>query len=73
MWNNFISPSFDINVGVEQGSALSSILSALYLFYSLEKRLKILKIFISIISFVDNSLFVFQSKSISHLNANLFL
>ena len=24
------------------------------------------------ISFVDNGLFVFQSKSISHLNANLF-
>jgi len=65
--NNFISPFFDINVGVEQGSALSPILSALYLslvFYSLEKRLKILKISISVISFVDNGLFVSQSKSI---------
>ena len=73
--NNFISPFFDINVGVEQGSALSPILSALYLslvFHSLEKRLKILKISISVISFVDNGLFVSQSKSILHLNTNLF-
>ena len=66
MWNNFIFPSFDINVGIGQGSALSPILSALYLspvFYSLEKCLKILKIPISMISFVDNGLFVSQSKS----------
>jgi len=75
IWNNFISPLFDINVGVGQGSALSSILSALYLspiFYSLEKHLKILKIPISMISFVDNGLFVSQSRSISHSNANIF-
>ena len=42
-WNNFISPSFNINIGVGQGSALSPILSALYLspvFHSLEKCLK---------------------------------
>jgi len=74
-WNNFISPSFDINVGVGQGSALSPILSALYLspvFHSLEKHLKILKIPISINSFVDDGLFISQNKSISHLNANLF-
>ena len=52
-----------------------SILSALYLssvFHSLEKCLKFLKIPISIISFVDNGLFVSQNKSILHLNANLF-
>jgi len=75
MWNNFISPSFDINVGIGQGSALLPILLALYffpIFYSLEKCLKILKIPISIISFVDDGLFVSQSKSILHLNANLF-
>ena len=67
IWNNFISSFFDINIGIRQGSALSPILSALYLFlvfYSLEKRLKILKIPISMISFVDDGLFVFQSKSI---------
>ena len=75
IWNNFISPLFDINVGVGQGSALSPILSALYfspVFYSLEKCLKILKIPSSMISFVDNGLFVSQSKSILHSNTNLF-
>ena len=62
-----------MNIGVGQGSALSSILSALYLlpvFHSFENHLKILKI--SIISFVDNGLFISQNKSILHSNANLF-
>ena len=75
LWNDFISPLFNINVGVGQGSALSPILSALYLspiFLSLENCLKILKIPISIISFVDNGLFISQNKSISHLNTNFF-
>ena len=31
IWNNFISSFFDINIGIEQGSALLPILSALYL------------------------------------------
>ena len=42
-WNNFSSSSFDINVGVGQGSALSPILSVLYLslfLHILEKCLK---------------------------------
>ena len=30
-WNNFLSPAFNTNVGVGQGSALSPILSAIYL------------------------------------------
>jgi len=75
IWNDFIFPSFDINIGVGQGSALSPILSAFYLspvFYSLEKHLKILKIPISMISFVDNGLFVSQSRFILHLNTNIF-
>ena len=75
LWNDFISPLFNINVGVGQGSALSPILSALYLspiFLSLENCLKILKIPISIISFVDDGLFISQNKSISHLNTNFF-
>jgi len=75
LWNNFISPSFNVNISVGQGSALSPILSAFYLspiFLSLENHLKILKIPISIISFVDNELFISQNKSISHSNANLF-
>jgi len=74
-WNNFVSPSSNINVGVGQGSALLTILSALYLspvFHSLEKHLKILKISISIISFVNDRLSISQNKSISHSNANLF-
>ena len=74
-WNNFISPIFNINVGVGQGSALSPILSALYLssvFQILEKHLKILNIPIFMIYFVDNGLFVSQNKSISLSNTNLF-
>jgi len=60
-WNNFTSPMFDVNVGVGQESALSPILSALYLlpfFYIIENHLKNLKIPISIISFVDDGLFI---------------
>ena len=74
-WNNFISPIFNINVGVGQGSVLSLILSALYLspsIYILENCLKNLKILISIISFVDNGLFISQNKSINILNSHLF-
>jgi len=46
---------------VGQGPALSSILLALYIlpvFYILENRLKNLKIPVSILSFVDNGLFI---------------
>ena len=74
-WNNFMSPVFDINVGVGQGSALSPILSVLYLsplIYILENRLKNLKIPISIISFVDDGLFISQSKSYDISNSCLF-
>jgi len=75
LWNNFLSPSCSVDVGVGQESALSLILSALYLspiFHILEKHLKNLKIPISIISFVNDSLFISQNKSISHLNTNNF-
>ena len=74
-WNNFMSPVFNVNVGVGQGSALSPILSTLYFLsfiYILENHLKNLKIPISIISFVDNSLFVFQSKSFDISNSHLY-
>jgi len=56
-WNNFSFLYFNINIGVGQGSALFSILSALYLalvLYILEKYLKNLKILVSILSFVDD-------------------
>ena len=42
-WNNFSSPLFNVDIGVEQDSILSPILSALYLspiFHIFEKRLK---------------------------------
>ena len=74
-WNNFMSPVFNINVSVGQGFALSPILSALYLLpfiYILEKHLKNLKIPISIISFVDDGLFISQSKSFDILNSCLY-
>ena len=75
LWNNFSSPFFNINIGVGQGSTLSPILSALYLssfLYILEKCLKNLKIFVSIISFVDNGLFISQDKSLNVSNSCLF-
>jgi len=75
LWNNFSSSFCNVDVGVSQGLALFLILSALYLspiFYILEKHLKNLKIPISILSFVDNGLFISQHKSISISNVNLF-
>jgi len=60
-WNNFTSPIFDVNIGVDQESALFPILLALYLspfLYILENCLKNLNIPVSIISFVDNGLFI---------------
>jgi len=74
-WNSFLSPIFNINVGVGQGSTLSPILSALYLslfLYILEKRLKNSKIPISIIYFVDDGLFISQDKSFDISNSCLF-
>jgi len=74
-WNGFTSPSLDVNVGVDQGSALFPILLALYLspfLYILEKHLKILKIPISILLFVDDGLLLLQSKSFSISNSYLF-
>ena len=74
-WNNFSSSQFEAHMGVGQGLALSPILSALYLspfLYILEKRLKNLNLNISILSFVNNSLFLMQSKSFRISNACLF-
>jgi len=74
-WNNFSSPSFNINVRVGQEFALSPILLALYLsplFHIFEKWLKNLKIPVSILSFIDDGLFVIQDKSLMVSNLNLF-
>jgi len=68
-------PSFEVNVGVGQESALSPILSTLYLsplIYIIEKRFKNLKLPISILSFVDDGLFIVQNKSFSISNSHLF-
>jgi len=62
-------------MGVGQGSALSPILSTLYLLpllYILEKHLKTLNIPVSLISFVNDSLFILQNKSINISNLQLF-
>ena len=74
-WNKFSSPMYKVNVGVGQESALFPILSALYLsplLYILEKCLKILNIPVSLISFVNDSLFISQNKSIDISNSQLF-
>ena len=70
-WNKFSSPLYEVNVGVGQRSALSPILSALYLsplLYILEKHLNSLNIPVSLISFVDDGLFISQNKSIAISN-----
>ena len=75
LWNNFSSPLCNIDIGVSQGLVLSPILSALYLSlisHIFEKYLKNLNIPISVLSFVDNGLFISQSKSLFISNANLF-
>jgi len=75
MWNDFSSSQFDINIGVSQGSALSPILSSLYLslfLYILENRLKNLRIPVSILSFVDDGLIITQNKSFDISNSQLF-
>jgi len=74
-WNNFSSPFFDVNVGVGQGSALSPILSALYLsflFHIFKKQVKNLKIPVSLLYFVDDRLFISQRKYFEKTNLVLF-
>ena len=75
IWNDLSSPSFKVNVGVSQGSALLLILSTLYLsplLYIIEKWFKNLKLPISILSFIDDGLFIVQNKSLTVSNSHLF-
>ena len=70
-WNNFLSPPFIMNVGIGQSSALSPILSAIYMapiLKTFEKRIKNINInknknnnktsSINILSYVDDSLII---------------
>ena len=60
-WNSFLSGACDVDVGVGQGSALSPILSALYivsLIHIFELRAQALNLNTSILSFVDNSFLI---------------
>jgi len=75
LWNNFVFSFFNINVGVEQGSALSLILSTFYLlpiFHIFEKTAKNLKIPVLFLLFVDDGLFISQEKSLEKTNSHLF-
>ena len=68
LWNNFAFSVFDINIGIRQESALSPILSALYItpiFHIFEKRIKNLipEIPVLFLSFVDDSLFISQEHT----------
>ena len=75
VWNSFSSSLFNVDVGVGQGLALSTILSTLYIalvLYIFENQLKSLKIPISFLSFVNNKLLVSQNKLSSVLNSFLF-
>jgi len=61
VWNSFSSSLFNVDIGVGKGSALSSILSALYIapiLHISENWLKSIKISISFLSFVDDKLLV---------------
>jgi len=72
VWNNFSSHFVDINIGVGQGLALSSILLALYLasfLHILKKHLKNLNLQVS---FFDNGLLITQSKSFESSNSCLY-
>ena len=73
MWNYFTLSSFKADIGIGQKSTLFPILLALHiasLFYISEKRKKkpLISILISILSFVDNSLFVSEEKSYKKSN-----
>ena len=75
LWNDLSSPSFKVNIRAGQGSVLSPILSTLYLsplIYIIEKRFKNLNLPISILSFVDDGLFIVQNKSLTISNLHLF-
>ena len=77
MWNSYFLPSFRTDIDIGQGSILSPILSALYIvsiFYIFKKITQNLlpPISVSILSLVDDRLFISQEKSFMKSNANFF-
>jgi len=64
--NSFSSPFFNVDMGIGQGSVLSSI------FHIFEKRAKNLKISVSFLLFVNDGLFILQEKSFKKANSLLF-
>ena len=72
-WGNFTSPAFDCDVGVEQGSALSPILSSLYLSPAMWAFYKHLVVSDSkLISYVDDATLIAQSPTTLENNLKLW-
>jgi len=72
LWNNFSFPSFNVGIGVGQSSSLLPTLYLLFILHIFEKKLKKLKIPVSLISFVDDRLFIPQNISLAVSNSQLF-
>ena len=75
IWNNFISPSFRADMSIDQGFALSPILSTLYITLIFEKRSKSLLPNIPIFfhSFIDDGFFISQERSYEKSNVYFFV
>jgi len=75
LWNNFSSSFFNTNISVGQSLALFPILLVLYpspIYHIFKRRAKNLKISVSLISFIDDSLFILQETTLEKLNSHLF-
>ena len=68
-WNSFLSGACDADVGIGQESALSSILSALYI---APHRAQALNLDTCILSFVDNDLLISQEKTYNKIFPDLY-
>jgi len=74
-WNSFLSGIYDADVGMGQGSALSPILSALYIMpyiHIFEHRAQALHLSTCILLFVDDSLLISQGKTYNTILPELY-